>query len=67
MDNFYEHIDIIFDSLYEKFGLTNELITYKSELLSYYENEKSYRHAFSYIKNTEKHFRIDENGCIRSM
>ena len=66
MDNFYEHIDIIFDNLYEKFGLTDELIKYKSQLLTSYKNTRPYQHTYIHKNNTEKHFYIDECGCIRS-
>lgn len=64
MDNFYEHIDIVFDNLYEKFGLTDELIKYKNDILVAYENKKPYHNTHLKAK---KHFHIDENGYIRSL
>lgn len=63
MDNFYEHIDIIFDNLYEKYGLTDELVNYKSQLLTAYEEKKPWYG----IKAKKQHFQIDENGYIRSL
>jgi len=63
MDNFYEHIDIIFDNLYEKFGITDELVKYKSQLLSSYENEK----GCPYKNKSQKYFQIDKDGYIRSI
>lgn len=62
MDNFYEHIDIIFDDLYEKIGFTEELISFKDKLLHAYENDKGHRHSF--MQNKKKTFHIDDNGYI---
>lgn len=64
MDNFYEHIDIIFDDLYEKYGFTMELMNYKSQLLTAYEGEKPWLYG---TKPKKQHFQIDENGYIRSV
>lgn len=64
MDNFYEHIDIIFDNLYEKYGLSEELIKFKNQLLTVYEENKP---RYNYIKPKKQHFQIDENGYIRSI
>ena len=62
MDNFYEHIDIIFDNLYEKIGWTDELISCKEKLLQAYENDKGDRHGF--LQTKKKSFRIDDDGYI---
>ena len=65
IESFYEQLDIIFDDLYRKHGLLDELIEYKDALINAYENEHSYRNIHL-KKNTEKQFYIDENGYIKS-
>lgn len=64
--NFYEQIDMVFDSLYEKYGFIDDIIQYKQDLLEIYENENSYRSADILKMIKPKNFYIDENGCIKS-
>ena len=58
MENFYEHLNIIFDFLENKYGLTKELIIYKSKLIEVY-NKKNYYNNYKYSNIT-----INENGYI---
>ena len=61
---FYKTIDDVFDSLYEKYGRSDELINFKEKLLYAYENEDKY-HSTSLLKKlVPSHFKIDENGCV---
>jgi hypothetical protein len=62
--NFYEQLDIVFDKLIEKYGLTDELIECKGDLLHIYENEHKYRSAEISKALKVKHFYIDENGYV---
>lgn len=64
--NFYEQIDMVFDKLIEKYGLTNEIISYKDDLLDIYENENKYRSAEILKAIKVRHWIIDENGYIKS-
>ena len=63
--NFYETIDEIFDILYQKYGCTDEFITFKTKLLHVYENEGAYKSNKILKSITPIGFRIGENGeCI---
>jgi hypothetical protein len=64
IESFYEQLDIIFDDLYSKHGLLDELIQYKDVLITAYEKEHSYHNVYNTQK--EKNWYIDENGCIKS-
>ncbi len=64
-ESFYEQLDIIFDDLYKKHGLLDELIEYKEALINAYEKEYNYRNI-NVKKSTQKQFYIDENGYIKS-
>ena len=66
-ENFYEQLDMVFDRLYEKLGLTDELIGYKNDLLHIYENENAYRCAHILKAIKPKHWYIDEAGYIKSV
>jgi hypothetical protein len=65
MSNFYEELDIVFDKLYEIYGLTDELINYKSNILVAYEKERGYRYAYTHISS--KKIFVDENGYVTLM
>lgn len=65
-ENFYEQMDMVFDRLYEKFGLTDELMGYKNDILHIYENENAYKSAHLLKLIKPKQWYIDETGCIRS-
>ncbi len=65
--NFYEQLDIVFNYLYEKYGLIDELIEHKQNLIHVYENERGYRSAAIGKLLKPKHFYIDENGYIKSV
>jgi hypothetical protein len=64
IESFYEQLDVIFDDLYNEYGLIDELIQYKHVLISAYEKEHSYRNAYNTQK--EKNWYIDENGYVKS-
>ena len=64
-ESFYEQLDIIFDDLYKKHGLLDELIEYKDALINAYEKEHSYRNINT-KNNIQKQIYIDENGYIKS-
>lgn len=66
-ESFYEQMDMVFDRLYEKYGLTDELIGYKSDLLHIYDNENAYRSAHILKLIKPKQWYVDETGCIRSV
>lgn len=65
-ENFYEQMDMVFDRLYEKYGLTDELMGYKNDLLHIYQNENAYKSAHILKLIKPKQWYIDETGCIRS-
>jgi hypothetical protein len=67
MTSFYEVIDTVFNKLYDKYGLTDEIIEMKEGLLHIYENENAYRSAEILKQIKPKHWFIDETGCIRSV
>lgn len=63
---FYETIDSVFDNLYEKYGLSEELVECKEKILYAYENgDKCYTDALA-KKLQVKNFMIDENGCVKA-
>lgn len=64
-ESFYEQLDTIFDDLYKKHGLLDELIEYKDTLINAYEKEHSYRNIYS-NKDIENNIYIDENGYVKS-
>ena len=66
-ESFYEQMDMVFDKLYEKFGLTDELMGYKNDLLHIYDNENAYKSAHILKLIKPKQWYIDETGCIRSV
>jgi hypothetical protein len=65
MSNFYEQLDIIFDRLYKAHDLDDELIAYKSEILTAYEKEHGYRYEYIYRDVRDKKICIDENGYVK--
>lgn len=67
VETFYEQIDIVFDRLYEKYGLTDELIQHKQDLLEIYDKENEYRCKHIMDKLKVRHFYIDENGYVKSV
>lgn len=62
--NFYEQLDIVFDKLYEKHGLTQELMHFKSDLLYVYNNEQGWRSAEILKLIKPKRWYIDEKGYV---
>jgi hypothetical protein len=65
MSNFYEQLDIIFDRLCKIHGMDDELIAYKSEILTAYEKERGYRYEYIYRDVRDKKIYIDENGYVK--
>lgn len=65
--NFYEQLDIVFDQLYEKYGLTDELMQFKSDLLYVYDNERGWRSAELLKLIKPKRWYIDERGRVVSV
>jgi hypothetical protein len=65
MSNFYEQLDIIFDRLYKAHDLDDELIAYKSEILTAYEKERGYRYEYIYRDVRDKKIYIDQNGYVK--
>lgn len=64
--DFYQQIDMVFDRLIETYGLNDDIITYKSDLLDIYENENKYKSAAILKAIKVKHWIIDENGYIKA-
>ena len=66
MCNFYEQLDIVFDKMYEKYGLNNELIQLKSCILSAYDEEYGYIYEHVYRSIRSRSVYIDENGYVKT-
>ncbi len=65
-ESFYEQLDIVFEKIYNKYGLTDNLINHKQLLIQFYEKENSYRTAHIFKDTCNKHYYIDENGYVKS-
>jgi hypothetical protein len=64
--DFYEQIDMVFDRLIETYGLNDDIISYKGDLLDIYQNENKYKSAEILKAIKVRHWVIDENGYIKS-
>ena len=67
MIEFYEQLDIVFDKLYEMYGFNDDIIQYKSNIITAYDKERGYRHEFVMKSVKQKHWYIDDQGYIRSI
>ena len=63
---FHQHIDIEFDKLFEKYGLTDELINAKSKILKVYDSESYMMSKYILDKIKVRHFQIDREGVVIS-
>ena len=52
----------IFDKLYDKYGLNDDIIEFKNKLLILYNDENSYRIT---KRNPNKEIYVDENGYVK--
>lgn len=65
-ESFYEQLDIVFDKMYEKYGLTDDLIDHKQMLMQLYDKKNNYRTAHIFKDNKNFNFYIDEDGYVKS-
>lgn len=62
---FYTTIDEVFDEIYEKYGLTDQLIAMKERLLYVYTNEEKIKAKQIYEQIRPRYFTINkDNGEI---
>ena len=63
--NFYEQLDIVFEKLYTKFGLSKDIIQLKEDLLYVYENENQWRCDDLLRAIKPKKWYVDSNGYVQ--
>jgi len=58
---FYSTIDDVFDRIYDRYGLTDQLVAMKEQLLYVYENEDRIKAQKIYDQIKPKHFTFNKD------
>ena len=64
--DFYENIDEEFNKLFEKYGLTKDIVEIKQNVVKIFEKKYNIRQDELITKLTEKRYIIDNEGNIKS-
>lgn len=68
--NYYQELDYLFNNLYEKYGLNEDIICVKQNIIKIIDNLNDYDYKVSNNDITKqlkkRSYKIDENGIIIS-
>jgi hypothetical protein len=67
--NYYEQLDCLFNKLYEKYGLEEDIISIKNDIIKIIDNLIDYDYKYSNDITSQlkkRNYKIDENGFIVS-
>ena len=65
--NFYDDINVLFNTLIINYGKKDDILYIKQEIIKIFENINQYDDKGIYITASKKYFQIDENGNIKSV